>query len=136
MISKGEIKMVKIHEQLRETVAGQIEELNEMEVGSEQWKIAAEGIVKLVDRIVEIEKTDVELDEKIRNREQNHELKSKELKQDNKHRWIQTAVQTLGIAAPIAATIWGAKVSLEFEKSGTFTTLFGRSTFTNLFKRK
>lgn len=128
--------MNSIKKQLCETLEEHIEQFKDMKPGSEEWKVTGDVIGKLVDRVVEIEKTDVELDEKINNREQNYELKAKEIKQDDKHRWIQNAIQVAGITAPIAAAIWGAKVSLEFEKTGTFTTLFGRSTFTNLFKKK
>lgn len=117
---------MRIENLLKEEIESEFGELKRMEVGSESYKVAVDGLVKLVDRAIEIEKTEAELREKINSRDIDVDLKLQQAKDDKINRIAGHAINVAGIVLPIAVTIWGTKASFEFEKEGTISTLMGR----------
>ena len=111
---------------LKEEIVSEIEELKKMEVGTEPYKVTVDGLTKLVDRVIEIEKFEAELREKVNNRESDIDLKLQQAKDDKINRIVGHTINVAGIVLPIMVTIWGTKTSLKFEETGTVTTLMGR----------
>lgn len=117
--------------ELNEVIAGQIKEMDRLEVGSEQYKIAVDGVCKLIDKSVEIRKVRISKLERADERED----KLVQYYGDKKERRIQMFINIGGIIIPVIVTVWGTFKTFQFEKEGTVTTILGRKFVQNLFKK-
>lgn len=125
-----------IENQLRVEIASELEELHKMELGSEEYKATVDGVTKLVDRAIEMEKLNNDIQEKDLDRETDKDLREKALNDERHDRWVRNAISVLSIGVPAAVTIWGTFKTIEFEKEGILTTFAGRSFFGRLFPKK
>lgn len=121
---------------LSDEIKSELEELKKMEVGTEQYKTAVDGITKLADRVIEIEKLEADIEEKRNTRLCDLEFKEKQLQEEKKDRWIRNGIAAAGIAIPSIITIWGTVKSFQFEKEGTITTIMGRGFINKLLPKK
>ena len=120
---------------LHEEIQGEFEELKKLEVGSEKYKTAVDGLTKLMDRAIEIDKLNVGAEERRDARDIDAELRQQQLDEDVKDRKVRNTISVLGIVIPTAVTIWGTLKSLKFEESGTLTTNAGRNFMNRIFKK-
>lgn len=123
---------------LQDEIENELEELGKIEIGSEQYKVTVEGLTKLIDRSIEIDKINFEMDDKIEDRETDLEMKNKQIEEDKKDRRIRNGISIAGLAIPAIITVWGTLKTLKFEEEGTVTTLAGRAHIQkmfNLFKK-
>ena len=127
---------MKIETLLREEIQNELGELSRMKVGDEEYKAAVDGITKLVDRVIEFEKINNDVNDKIDARENERDLKLEELNNEKQNRFIQNCIGVAGIVIPSAITIWGTIKSIEFEKEGTITTIMGRGFIQKLLPKK
>ena len=127
---------MEIHVMLSEEFQDEIGRLGGIEVGTEEYKVAVDGVTKLADRIIEIEKFEAECAEKERVREFEAEQKAKQLEKEAKDRKIGYWLTGIGIGVPALITIWGTLVSLDFEREGTVTTIMGRGFINKLLPKK
>ena len=81
---------------LHEEVARETELLKGMELGSDQYKATVDGIAKLADRAIEIDKMNLEAEEKSKDREEG--------KID---RLVRNGLTAAGVVIPAAVTVWG-----------------------------
>lgn len=125
-----------IETMMHEEIQSELEELGKIKVGTEEYKVAVEGITKLTDRIIEMTKSDIEREEKIKDREIETNLKIQQMEDERKDRFIKNVIAVVGIAVPTAVTIWGTVKSIEFEKEGTITTIMGRGFIQKLLPKK
>lgn len=116
---------MKIEIMLHEEIEEKLEKLKHMEVGSDEYRAGVESVTKLLDRAIELDKHNVE-----------HQDKLDERDDEKKDRWIRHILNGLGIAAPLGVTIWGTLKSLKFEETGTVTTQAGRGFLSKLFRGK
>lgn len=117
--------------ELNEVIAGQIKEMDRLEVGSEQYKIAVDGVCKLIDKSVEIRRVRISKLERADERED----KLAQYYGDKKERRFQMFINIGGIIIPVIVTVWGTFKTFQFEKEGTVTTILGRKFVQNLFKK-
>ena len=117
-------------------IEDQFEHLSKVEFGSEQYKAGVDGLTKLLDRSMEMNKLEYEAEEGRKNREIDNELKQKQMDEEKKSRWIQHGIALAGIILPIAAAVWGTKASFKFEETGTVTTIMGRGWINKLLPKK
>lgn len=117
---------MRIETLLREEIESEFEQLSKMEVGTDKYRATVEGLTKLVDRAIELDKFDAELQEKIDSRMSDTEIKLQAAKDDKINRIVSHGINVIGIVLPVAVTIWGTRASFEFEKEGTISTLMGR----------
>ena len=110
--------------------------LSEMNPGTEVYKVTVDGLTKLLDRSIEIEKHHDELVEKKENRKIDNYYKSKQVEDENRDRKIKNWLTLAGIVIPSVITIWGTMKSLKFEKDGTDTTIMGRGFINKLLPKK
>lgn len=110
--------------------------LSEMKPGTEEYKVTVDGLTKLLDRSIEIDKHRDELDEKKENRKIDNDYKSKQVEDENRDRKIKNGLTLAGIVIPSVITIWGTLKSLKFEKDGTVTTIMGRGFINKLLPKK
>lgn len=116
---------------LNDVIVRQIEEMDRLEVGTEQYKIAVDSVCKLIDKSVEIRKIRVSKVEK----DDERIIKMDQLENDKKERKIQMFINIGGIIIPVIVTVWGTLKSFEFEREGTVTTILGRKFVGNLLKK-
>ena len=127
---------MRIETELHAEIGSEFEELHKMEVGTEKYKTTVDGLTKLMDRAIEIEKLNIEHEEKTKEFETEVELKQAQMEEDRKDRWFRNIMTGVGIVAPLGVTIWGTLKTIQFEKEGTVTTLIGRAFFNKLMFKK
>ena len=117
--------MSNVQDLLNEEIKSELLSLKGMQVGSQEYQATVEGITKLTDRSIELEKIDVDTDHK------KHQFND-----EKKDRIIKNCLTAAGILIPSLITIWGTFKSFEFEKEGTITTIMGRGFVNKLLPKK
>ena len=110
---------------LNDEIKEEFQQLQTMDLGSEEYKATVDGITKLVDRAIELEKLNVDQDEK------KDQMREKKI-----DRWVQIGIATGSLLLPMGLTIWGTYKTFEFEEKGTITTSMGRRFIGGLFFKK
>ena len=128
--------MESIRELLDEEIQVEFEKLSKLEVGSESYKATVDGLAKLVDRAVEIDKIEMENSTKIEAQNIENDLKALQIKEDNLDRWVRNGIAIAGIIVPSVLTVWGTLKSFKFEETGTVTTILGRGFINKLLPKK
>ena len=121
-----------LSEEIRET----IEVLGELEVGTEDYKVAVDGLTKLMDREIELKKLELDARERELAREDEKILKLAEMESENRDRLIKNILTGASIVSGIGLTVWGTLKSLKFEETGTVTTTIGRGFINKLLPRQ
>ena len=120
---------------LENEIESEFEELGKIEVGSDKYKSAVDGVTKLVDKAIDLEKFYVEMEDKVDARKNEADLKAKQIKNDKRDQIVRNGIAIAGIVVPTAITIWGTLTTLKFEEVGTVTTNAGRAFMNRLFKK-
>lgn len=110
---------------LHDEIVFELEELKGKEHGTNEYVSTVEGVTKLIDRAIEMDKLNIE-----------HEEKEKQVQRDEKDRLIKNIIAVAGIVLPCIITVWGTCKSFEFEKEGTITTIMGRGFVNKLLPKK
>lgn len=121
---------------LGEEIEDQLNELSGKTMGSEEYKASVDGVVKLLDRKIEMDKLEIEVENNERAREHELAIKSAEITDEKQDRLIRNVLAAAGIVIPTALTVWGTLKSFEFEKEGTVTTIVGRGFINKLLPKK
>lgn len=127
---------MRIETKLHEEIAKELEELGKMQLGTEEYKGTVDGVSKLMDRAIEIERLDIETQDKADARHTDEDLKLKQMRDENKDRIVKNCISVLSFVVPTVVTIWGTIKSIEFEKEGTITTIMGRGFINKLLPKK
>ena len=128
--------MVEFETLLREEIQSEIEKLKEVEPGSDEYKSLVDGITKLTDRAIEMEKVEADIHDKVMNRESENFRHETQMKMEQKDRLIKNCIAVASIVVPTAVTIWGTVKSFKFEQEGTITTIMGRGFINKLLPKK
>ena len=129
--------MINYKEALDGEISTELEVLESMETNSEDYKIMVEGLTKLIDRSMELEKIEIgkaQEAEKIKLETKKIKFEAQQAKTNKIFQWVGYGISAAGIVIPVAVTIWGTKVTLNFEKEGTVTTMMGRGFINNINK--
>lgn len=121
---------------LYDEIETEFEKLRTTEPGSEKYKVTVDGLTKLMDRAIEMERVNNDCEDKAKTRESEELMKQQQLLDDKKDRLIKNIIGAAGVVLPLLVTIWGTKVSLKFEEEGTFTTIMGRGFINKLLPKK
>lgn len=121
---------------LYDEIEEEFEKLRKIEYGSEQYKVTVDGLAKLMDRAIEMEKFDSDCEDKAKTRKSEQLEKAQQLAAEKKDRLIKNIISGAGVVLPLLVTIWGTKVSLKFEEEGTITTIMGRAFVNKLLHKK
>ncbi len=127
---------MKIKETLQMEIKSELEELNKMEVGSDEYKAAVEGIGKLADRYIELEKIDADCEKHKQDLDEENLKWQRDHNQQKKEHKIDSMLKAAGIALPLAVTVWGAMKSWKFEETGTVASEAGKNFMNALLKLK
>ena len=123
---------MKIKETLYKEIEDKLQALNEIEVGTDEYKSSVDGVTKLLDRAIEIEKHEAEMKE----REAERIAKNIQVAEEQKDRVVKNYIAAGGVVLPLLVTIWGTLKSFKFEKDGTVTTIMGRGFINKLLPKK
>lgn len=121
---------------LNDEIREEFEELGKIEVGSDKYKTAVDGLTKLCDRAIELEKFKAEQELKKDQQDVDAELRAEQLKDERKDRVVKNCLTGAGIVIPAGLTVWGTLKSINFEKTGTITTIMGRGFIQKLLPKK
>lgn len=124
---------MRFEELLKNEICEDLKNLSNTEFGSDEYKIGVDAVTKLIDREAELRKIEVERIEKIEIRKADEEFKTKQLKENRIEKVIGYVINVAGIVIPVIVTVWGTKISLKFEETGTMTTTAGRNFFGKIF---
>lgn len=127
---------MKVETMLHDEILNEFEELKKLEVGSDGYRAAVDGISKLLDRAIEYDKLDAECNERSLNRGFEEDYKLQLAEDEKRDRRIKNGITIAGIVIPSIITIWGTIKSLNFEKEGTVTTIMGRGFINKLLPKK
>lgn len=124
-----------IKSSLIEEFEDQIKEVRKMELGTEQSKIAIDGITKLADRIIEIENHEEEESDKELARLRDDAFKSEQLAIDKRDRFIRNCIEGVKVVGGLGIATWAFVASMHFERDGKLiTTEGGRSALKQLLR--
>lgn len=127
---------MKIETLLHEEIESEFECLDSLEVGTEQYKVTVDGIAKLVDRAIEIDKLNIEAEDKAKNREKDMDFKQQQMEEERRDRLIRNCISAASIVIPSLITIWGTVKTFKFEEEGTITSSIGRGFINKLLPKK
>ena len=128
-----------IKNELREEFQNELKELKKLEVGADKYKTAVDGVAKLADRIIEIEKFETEkeeLEKNQKNQDIENSLKIEQLASEKQDRLIRNCIEGGKVILGLSFAAWAFVASMNFEKEGTLTTEGGRSALKSLLKFK
>ena len=131
--------MATIETLLKQEIETEFGELNKIELGSNEYKTTVDGLTKLVDRAIELEKLNIEDEKRIeaqKDKEFENDLKIKQMESDKKDQKVKNGIAVAGIVIPVAVTVWGTFKSFKFEETGTITTIMGRGFINKLLPKK
>ena len=128
--------MAKLETLLNEEIKDEFSEVSKLEVGSDKYKVAVDGLAKLCDRAIELEKFKSEQEFKREQHEVETRMKEEQTKEEIKDRKIKNGLTAASIGAPAALAVWGTLKSIKFEETGTITTLMGRGWIQKLLPKK
>ena len=117
-----------IETQLHVELQSELEKLGGMQIGTEEYKTTVDGVTKLMDRAIEMEKLNMA--------GQDNNMKLTQMEEDRKNRFVQNCLAVAGLVVPTLVTIWGTKASFKFEQEGTVTTIMGRGFINKLLPKK
>lgn len=112
----------------------ELKELRKLKVGTDEYRIAVEGVTKLADRIIEIEKNEQEASIKEISRMDENELKAAQLEDEKRAQLIRNGIEGIKIVGGLGLAAWAFVASMNFEKEGTLTTEGGRNALRQLLK--
>ena len=121
---------------LDEEIESDFTKLSTMKAGSEERKLTIDELTKLMDRKIEIIRIENEREDRAAAREAEQLMKKQQLDDENKDRLTRNIISAVGIVLPVIVTIWGTRVCLKFEETGTVTTQMGRGFLQRLFPKK
>lgn len=123
---------LEIKEQLDEEISQELDQLKNLDMESETYKVAVDCVSKLIDKRNDMEK--IELEER---KLDLSSQKEKELNDYNKKdQIIKHAISIGSIVIPVFVTVWGTYKTLKFEETGTVTTIMGRGFINKLIPKK
>lgn len=123
-----------IYNLLRDEIHREVESLRKEDIGTDSYKATVDGVTKLVDRVIEMEKMDIEAQNRADNRESEAALKREEMKHERTDRWIKNSISLVSLGVYAGVTVWGTLKTFKFEETGTVTSLVGRGFISNISK--
>ena len=112
---------------LREEIESEFKELSKITPGGDEYKVAVDGITKLMDRAIEMEKNEIDRQDRIDARDSENEFKTRQMEDEKKDRFVKNLLTGVGTIGGLVVTIWGAKKAWKFEETGTVASPVGRS---------
>lgn len=114
-----------VETKLVEELENQVNNLHNVEVGTEEYKAAADVVAKLANQYIELKKVSADYDEK-----------SRELEELKKDRKIRNVVEVIKVVVPVASAFTMGMISMRWEKLDSLTSTAGKSSLRDVLKFK
>ena len=114
----------------------ELEELSKMEVGTDKYRTTVDGVTKLADRIIEIEKHEEDCELKDIERTNDEQFKAQQLKAEKRDRLVKNCLTGVNVIGGMGLAALAFVASMNFEKEGTLTTEGGKTALRQLLKFK
>lgn len=121
-----------VKQKLKDEFESQIDLLNKMDVGTEQYKLTVDGVTKLADRIIEIEKN--ERDAELKEYQIGNEAESINAEINNNR--TRNVIEIVKVGVPVAAAFAMGIISMKWEKLDTLTSSAGKSALRDILRFK
>lgn len=121
---------------LEEEIQAEIELIGKLEVGTDKHKAASEALAKLIDKYNEMDKLELEYQDKFDSREAEQEMKEKQLQHTKKDALVKNVLTGVSVVGGFALTIWGTCKSLKFEETGIYSSIISRGFIQKLLPKK
>lgn len=121
-----------VKQKLKDEFESQMNLLNKMDVGTEQYKLTVDGVTKIADRIIEIEKN--ERDAELKEYQLGNETDS--ITAEIKNNRMRNVVEIAKCAVPVAAAFAMGIISMKWEKLDTITSSAGKSALRDILRFK
>lgn len=131
--------MAEIKKALENEVLTELEGLTQCEIGKEDYKNTVNGVCQLIDKINEIQKLEIEADDKIHSRKSAEESAKEDMNlkmvtfiEERKDKKVKNWLTAAGIGIPMLGFIWANVYNWKKETGGTMTFSGGRAAVSNL----
>lgn len=121
-----------VKQTLKEEFESQMAELAKLEVGSDKYKLTVDGVTKLADRIIEIEKN--EKDAELKEYQIGNEAESINAEINNNR--TRNVIEVVKVGVPVAAAFAMGIISMKWEKLDTLTSSAGKSALRDILRFK
>ena len=120
---------------LHDEIESELKNLGTMDCSSEDYKVAVDGLTKLLDRAIEMEKLDISKEEAEANRDNEIEKTMLQIEEEKKTRRSNLGASLLSVAAGVGTAIVGTLITLKFEETGSVSTIAGKEWTRKLFNK-
>lgn len=120
---------------LRDELTNEIIELSKVEFGSEKYKVGVDGVVKITDRLIELDRVALEED-KIMLEEKKLEADARRDEIEAKDRKSKNRISWANIGVPAFITGLGAIAMFVYEERGTIVGQASRKIVDRIFRMK
>jgi hypothetical protein len=124
---------MKIETMLHDGIEDGFNELKKIQVGTEEYKSTVDGLTKLLDRAIEIDKINSEIQNNTKNRQSETNIELEKIENDRKDRIIKNCLTAASIVCTAGITVWGSLKSWKFEETGVVTSGPGREFMRRIF---
>lgn len=121
---------------LTDEIERRINTLEDVAMGGPEDKESVEGLAKLLDKLNEMEKIELDHQDKVTTRDKELELKQEQMKNEKIDNIVKNCLTATSIVGGFGLTVWGTIKSINFEKDGTITTIMGRGFIQKLLPKK
>lgn len=128
--------MNEIKELLNGEIGDEMEVLKDMKLGTDEYKIAVDGVTKLYDRAIEIKKIEAEQELNRHQHEADQMFKEEQQRDERNDRMVKNGLTLAALLVTTGTAVWGTIKSIKFEETGTITTIMGRGWINKLIPKK
>lgn len=126
MISKGGNLSMSVKTTLEKEILDEIELISKLDVGSKEHKDATEALERLLKQYNEMDKLELEYQDRYESRTESSRLKEQELEQTKKDAKLKSGIAIGSGILSAGVTIWGICKSLKFEEEGVYRSPISR----------
>lgn len=103
----------------------------------EEYRLQVERVNQIERQLTELEKTEIEVEEKAASRDMDERLERDKMENEIKANKSRNKIEVLKVAVPVGAALLTAAVSMVFEKTDVLTSTAGKNSWRDLinFKR-
>jgi len=120
---------------VRDEIVSEFDGLKKMELGTEQYDKTVNGVSKIIDKLNELEKVEIEK-QKLDNEERKLDIEERRLESDLKDQKIKNGLSAANLATGVLITGVGTYLMFLFETKGSVTSRFGGKILDRIFRMK
>ena len=127
---------MELKELIQKEVESELKVLSTTDVGSDKYKAKVDHIVKLTDKVIDMEKLEIESEKASEQLNANSDLKWQEIEANSKDRKTQNRIAIAGLIVNSALIVWGTLKTFKFDNTSTVTSTLGRDILRRFVPRK